>query len=107
MVITFDDFKKLDIRIGKVLSAERVKGADKLIKLQIDLGTEKRQIVVGMAKFFEPDHFIGKELPILTNLESKSFKGIKSQGMILATDVNGKPILLHPEKEVPAGSIVR
>ena len=107
MAITFDDFRKLDIRIGKVLSAERVENTDKLIKLQIDLGSEKRQIVAGMGEFFEPSHFVGKELTILTNLEPRTFKGVQSQGMILAADVGGKPILLHPEKEIPPGSIVK
>ncbi len=106
-MITFDDFKKLEIRIGKVLSAERVEGTGKLIKLEIDFGTEKRQLVAGIAEFYEPGYLIGKELPVLVNLESRSFKGVESQGMILAVDVNGKPILLHPEKEVPPGSIVK
>ena len=107
MAITFEDFKKLDIRIGKVLSAEKVEGTDKLIKLQIDIGTERRQIVVGMAEFFGPDHLIGKEIPVLVNLEPRTFKGVQSHGMILAADVGGKPVLLFPEKKVPPGSIVR
>ena len=106
-MITFEDFKKLEIRIGKVLSAEKVEGSDKLIKLEIDIGKEKRQIVVGMAEFFEPDYFLNKEIPILINLEPKKFKGIKSQGMILAVDVDGRPILLIPEEKVPIGSIIR
>jgi methionine--tRNA ligase beta chain len=106
-MINFDDFKKLEIRIGKVLSAERVEATDKLIKLEIDLGTEKRRLVAGMAEFFEPDHLIGKELPVLVNLQPRKFKGIESQGMVLAVDVDGEPILLHPEKEVPPGSIIK
>lgn len=106
-MITFNDFKKLEIRIGKVLSAERVEGTDKLIKLEIDFGTEKRQLVAGVAEFFEPNHLNGKELPVLVNLEPRKFKGIESQGMVLAVDVDGKPVLLHPEKKVPPGSIVR
>jgi len=106
-MIKFDDFKKLDIRIGKVLSAERVKGSEKLIKLKIDLGNERRQIVVGIAEFYEPDYFLNKELVILTNLEPRKFMGIESRGMVLAVDVNGKPVLLFPEKEVPPGSIVK
>jgi len=106
-MISFDDFKKLEIKIGKVLSAEKVEGTDKLIKLEIDFGTEKRQLVAGMAEFFKPEHFIGKESPILMNLEPKTFQGIESQGMILAVDVNGKPVLLHPEEEIPPGSIVK
>ena len=106
-MITFDDFRKLEIRIGKILSAEKIKGTDKLIKLKVDLGTEKRQLVAGIAEFFEPDYLIGKEIPVLMNLEPRTFKGIESQGMILAADVNGEPVLLHPGKEIPPGSIVR
>lgn len=105
--VTFEEFKKLDIRIGKILSAERVKGTDKLMKLEVDIGHEKRQIVAGIAEFFEPHYLIGKEVPVLLNLESKMIKGVESQGMILAVDVNGKPILLFPEKEVPPGSILK
>ena len=106
-MITFDDFKKLDIRVGKILSGEKVSGTDKLMKLEVDFGLEKRQMIAGIAQFFEPDHLIGKEIPVLLNLEPRSFKGIESQGMILAIDVDGKPVLLHPEKEVPIGSVIR
>jgi len=106
-MITFEDFKKLEIRIGRILSAERVEGTDKLIKLEIDLGTEKRQLVAGLAEFYEPDYLIGKEIPVLVNLEPKNFKSIESQGMILAADVDGKPVLLFPETETPPGSIIR
>jgi methionine--tRNA ligase beta chain len=106
-MITFDDFKKLDIRIGKILSAEKVSGTDKLMKLEVDFSAEKRQLVAGIAEFFEPDHLIGKEIPVLLNLEPRSIRGIESQGMILAIDADGKPILLRPEREVPPGSIIR
>ena len=95
MTVTFEDFKKLDIRIGRVLSAERVEGTDKLIKLQIDLGTEKRQVVAGMADFLEPDHFKGKEVPVLTNLEPRTLRGVESQGMVLAAEVEGGRPVLH------------
>jgi len=106
-MITFNDFKKLDIRVGKILSADKVDGTDKLMKLEVDFGAEKRQLVAGIAEFFEPDNLIGKEIPVLMNLEPRSIRGIESQGMILAIDVDGKPVLLHPEKEVPPGSVVR
>lgn len=106
-MITFEDFKKLEIKVGKVLSAEKIEGSNKLIKLEVDLGTEKRQLVAGMAEFFEPNYLIGKELPILTNLEPRIFKGIESRGMVLAVDLGGKPILLCPEKEVPPGSVIK
>jgi methionine--tRNA ligase beta chain len=106
-MINFEDFKKLDIRIGKVLFAEKIKGSNKLIKLKIDLGKEIKQIIVGMAEFYPSDYFLDKEVVILTNLEPRKFMGIESQGMVLAVDVKGKPILLLPEKEVPPGSIVK
>ena len=105
--ISLKDFQNIDIRIGKVLHAEKVEGTQKLIRLEIDFGTETRQVVTGMAEFFEPSYFIGKEIPVIVNLETKVVKGIESQGMILAVDGEGHPVLLHPEKEVPPGSMVR
>jgi methionine--tRNA ligase beta chain len=106
-MITFDDFMKLDIKIGTVTAADKVEGADKLIHLEIDLGGEHRQIVAGMTPTYMPEEFIGKQVPILVNLEPRKLRGIESQGMILAVDVDGKPVLLLPDKEVPPGSVVR
>lgn len=105
--ITFADFAKIDIRIGKVIASEKIPETDKLLKLLIDFGSEKRTVVTGMAEFFEPQYFIGKEIPVLLNLEPRKIKGIESQGMILAAESEGKPCLLHPETEIPAGSEVR
>ena len=106
-MITFDDFKKLDIRVGKIVAAEKVAGTDKLLKLEIDLGVEKRQLVAGIAESYLPGQLIGREVPVLVNLEPRSIRGIESQGMILAAGVDGKPVLLHPDNEVPPGSIIR
>ena len=106
-MITYDDFRKLDIRIGTIVSAERVQGTDKLLKLEVDFGTEKRQIIAGIAETYQPDHLIGREIPVLLNLEPRRIRGIESQGMILAADADGAPILLHPDRQVPPGSIVR
>ena len=106
-MITYDDFMKLDIRIGTVKAAEKVQGADKLIRLEIDLGGETRQVVAGMAHTYAAEAFVGKQVPILVNLEPKKLRGIESQGMILAVDVDGKPFLLLPDREVPPGSVVR
>jgi methionine--tRNA ligase beta chain len=106
-MITFEDFKKLEIKIGKIISAEKIPEADKLIKLEIDLGTEKRQVVAGIAQFYEPDYLIGKEIPVVVNLEPRKLKGVESQGMILAASAEGTPVLLYPEKDVPPGSIVK
>ena len=107
-MVTIEDFNRLDIRIGKVLSVEKVSGADKLLKFIFDLGEEKRQIIAGMAEFYsEPSILEGKEMPLLLNIEPKTFRGQVSQGMIIAADVDGRPVLLHPEKEISPGSIVR
>lgn len=106
-MITFDDFRKLDIRIGKILSAEKIEGADKLLKMEIDFGIEKRQIVAGIAETYQPDQLLGKEVPVLMNLETRKIRGTESQGMILAADAGGKPVLMHPDREVPPGSVVR
>jgi methionine--tRNA ligase beta chain len=106
-MVTFDDFMKLDIRIGTVTAADKVEGADKLIRLEIDLGGEPRQVVAGMAPAYTPEEFIGKQVPTLVNLEPRKLRGIESQGMILAADVDGKPVMIIPDKEVPPGSKVR
>lgn len=106
-MITYDDFRKLDIRIGTVVSAERVQGTDKLIALEIDFGAETRQIVAGIAETYHTDRLIGKKIPVLLNLEPRRIRGVESHGMILAVDADGKPVLLHPDREVPSGSIVK
>ena len=104
--ISFDDFKKIEIRIGKILSAERVENSHKLLKLQVDFGTEQRQILAGIAKFYEPEALIGKLCPFAFNLAPKMMGDIESQGMILCAD-NGEPVLLHPDKDILPGSVVK
>jgi len=107
-MITFEEFKKLEIKIGKIMSVEKVPNADKLLKFVFDFGSELRQIIAGMAEFFpDTSSLIGKEIPVLINIEPKNFKGYESQGMIIAADVNGKPVFLIPEEDVPPGTIVR
>ena len=106
-MISFDDFNKLDIRIGTILEAEKIEGADKLLKLKVDLGEEKRGLVAGIAQDYQPEDIIGKQIPILTNLEPKKLRGIESNGMILAVDIDGKATLLHPDKQVPNGGKIR
>lgn len=106
-MVTFGDFKKIEIRIGKVLSAEKMEEADKLLKLEVNFGEFKRQIVAGIAEFYSPNDLIGKEFPFVVNLEPRTIRGLESQGMIMAVDTNFSIVLLNPDKEVPAGSIVR
>ena len=91
-----------------MVSAEKVPDADKLIKLIFDMGDEKRQIIAGIAEFYpDLEALVGKEMPILVNLEPRTLRGQESQGMLLAADADGQPVLLHPDKDIPPGSIVR
>ena len=106
-MINFEDFQKLDLRVAKIIKAEKVEGSDKLLKLQIDLGQEKRQIVAGIGQLYQPEDLIGQEIAVVVNLEPRNIFGLESQGMLLAADVQGKPILLEPDKEVPAGTKIR
>ena len=107
-MISFEDFKKLDIRIGKIISAERIPDSDKLVKMQVDFGVEQRQILAGIAEFV-PDlaPLVGKEMPFIVNLEPRKMRGFESQGMMLAADTDGRPILLHPAEDLPPGSMVK
>ncbi len=102
--VTFDDFQKLDIRIGKIVVAEKVENADRLLRLEVDFGSEKRQIVSGIAQWYTPKELIGKECPFILNLEPRTIKGVESQGMLMAATVDNAAVLLHPDKEVPVGS---
>jgi len=106
-MISFNEFQKIDLRVGKIVEAEKVEGTDKLLKLKVDLGAEKRQLVAGIAQFYQPEDLIGKEIVVVVNLEPRILKGIESQGMLLAADVEGRPILLRPDKEVPPGTKIR
>jgi len=106
-MVTFDEFSKLEIKIGTVTIAEKVHGADKLIRLELDIGGEMRQIVAGIAEYYTAAQLIGKQMPVLVNLEGRKVRGVESKGMILAVDVQGKPILLTPDEQVPPGSKVR
>lgn len=105
-MITIEDFKKVDLRVAKVIAAERVEGSDKLLKLQVNMGEEERQIVAGIGIAYEPALLIGKEIIVVANLEYRSLMGIESQGMLLAAS-NDHPVLLQPEKEVAPGSVIR
>jgi methionyl-tRNA synthetase len=105
---TFDDFSKMDIRIGTILEAERVPKTDKLLKLTIDTGIDKRIVVSGIANCYEPDKIIGQQVSILVNLEPRKIKGIESQGMILmAENANGELAFVAPTKKIDNGGTVK
>ena len=107
MMISFEDFKKLDLRVAQILEAERVENSEKLIKLQIDLGEEKRQIVAGIGKFYSPEDLINKKIIIVSNLEPKSLMGLESNGMLLAASNENQISLLMPDQDIAPGSFVK
>lgn len=105
--IDITDFAKIDLRVAQVISADRVEGADKLLKLQIDLGTEKRQIVAGIAKQYNPEDLVGKKIVVVVNLKPAKLKGIESNGMLLAASDDQSISVLTPLKDVSVGAKVK
>ena len=105
-MINFDEFKKVDLRVAKIISAEAVEGSEKLLKLQVDLGEEKRQIVAGIAKQYKPEELIGREIVVVANLEPRVLFGLESQGMLLAAGGSDGPVLLRPDRDVLPGARV-
>ena len=106
-MITLDDFKKVELKIARITEAEEVAGAEKLLKLQIDLGGEKRQIVAGIRKSYQAKDLIGREIVVVANLEPRMVMGIESNGMLLAASDDTGPVLLRPDKDVPPGSGIK
>lgn len=105
--IQFDDFAKIDLRAGKIVAAEKVEKADKLLKLQVDLGFETRTIVSGIALHFNPEDIVGKQVTVVVNLAPRKMRGIESNGMILmAEDENGKLKFVAPDEEVKTGATI-
>jgi len=108
-LITIDDFAKVQLKAGTIIAAEKHPKADRLVKLQVDLGEEKpRQIIAGIAAFYPPDSLVGRQIIVVANLQPAKLRGEESQGMLLAADMgeNGMSVLL-PDKTVPNGSKVR
>jgi methionyl-tRNA synthetase len=105
--ITIDDFMKVDLRVAEVISAEPVKKADKLLKIQLDLGYETRQVVSGIAKFYKPEELVGKKVICVTNLKPVTLRGEISQGMILAGEQDGSLSLATVDQKLPNGSKVK
>jgi methionyl-tRNA synthetase len=104
--ITIDDFLKIELRVGEVKVAERVKGTDKLLRLEVDIGSEVRQVVAGIAKAYEPEKLIGRKVVIVANLQPRKLRGLESNGMIVAASVgdDGQPVLAGFLEDVPAGA---
>ncbi len=106
--ITFDDFAKIDLRVARVLEARPHPNADKLLVLQIDLGTEQRQIVAGIRGYYEPDQLVGKSIVVVKNLAPRTMRGETSNGMLLAAsnEDRSQVILLTPMSDIPPGAKV-
>jgi methionine--tRNA ligase beta chain len=106
--ITYDEFKKLDLRIAEIRSVEEIPGADKIYKLGIDLGGETRELVAGIKLFYGPESLIGRKIVVLANLEPRAIRGIVSHGMLLAAGSEDKSsvVILTVEKDIPSGAKV-
>ena len=106
-LIAIQDFAKAELRIGKVIAAERVKKSDKLLCLQVDTGS-MRQIVAGIGKTYAPEDLIGRKIVVVTNLQPAKLMGVESQGMLLAaTGTDGVPVIIIPEKDIAEGSKIK
>ena len=105
MEITFDEFKKLDIRIGEIEEAEQIPNSRNLIRLIVDFGFEKRQCVAGLLNYYKPDDLVGNKFAFLMNLQRRKLMGIESQCMVLAAEDNtGNVALIAPDKDITSGS---
>ena len=108
MEIPFDDFMKLELRIGKVEEATLISGSKNLLKLIVDFGSEKRQSVAGLLRYYKPEELVDKKFVFILNLQRRKLMGIESQCMVLAAeDDKGNVILICPEKDIAAGSRIR
>ncbi|HOR42489.1 MAG TPA: methionine--tRNA ligase subunit beta [Atribacterota bacterium] len=105
--ISMEDFQKLDLRVGKVISAEGVTGTSKLLKIEVDFKTEIRTIVAGIKEYYLPEKLIGKNIIVVFNLAPATIRGIQSQGMLLAASDEEQVVLLTTDKEVSPGSKIR
>ena len=105
--ISIDDFRKIELKVATIKSAETHPNADKLLVLQIDLGGEPRQICAGIRNSYTPEELVGKQIVVVANLETAKLRGLESQGMLLAASDEGRVIIMTPEKSVQAGAQVK
>jgi methionyl-tRNA synthetase len=97
----------MDLRVAHILKAERIPGATKLLKLEVDIGTEKRQMVAGVAETYAPEDLVGKRLVVIVNLKPAVIRGIESQAMLLAAVVDDKALIPFFDQEIPPGAVVK
>ncbi len=107
MEISFEEFQKLDLRVGKIFEANQVPGSRNLIRMIVDFGTEKRQAVAGLLQYYKPESLVGRKCAFILNLQKRKMMGVESQCMILAAeDVEGNVAILQPEKDIIEGSSI-
>ena len=107
MSVSYDDFKKLDLRVAKILKIDEIPGKSRIVKGEINLGDETRDVVIGGAEFYEPEDLIGKTVIVVANLELKKICGVESNAMLLAADINNKPFWLTVDPQVPSGTKIK
>lgn len=105
--ISIEDFARIQMRVGQVLEAEKIENSRKLIKLRVDIGTEVRQVVAGIAEAYEPESLLNKKVVLVANLKPARLMGVESNGMIVAASVDGKPVLATFTEEVPNGALLK
>jgi methionyl-tRNA synthetase len=105
--ITIDEFAKVQLRVGQILEAEKVEGSRKLIKLKVDIGTEVRQVVAGIADAYDPASLVNKKIVLVANLKPAKLMGIESNGMVVAASADGKPVLATFMEDVPNGTLLK
>jgi methionine--tRNA ligase beta chain len=107
MSVTFKDFEKLSLKVGRITAAERIPGLSKIMKVEVDVGERTAQAIAGGGLYYDTKDLLGKHVIVVTNMEPKTIAGIKSEVMLLAADFNGKPIWLTVGEDVPIGTTVR
>ena len=106
-MISFNDWKKIDIRVGKILEVKDHPNADKLLVMKVDIGNDIRTVVAGIKNYYSKKELINKKVIVFTNLEQKELRGIKSEGMILAAVKENKVVLISPDKDVEVGAVIQ
>ena len=106
-MITIEDFFRTELKVANITAAEPIPNSHKLLKLTVELGDESRVLVAGIAKEYPAEDLLGRQVVVVTNLQPAKLMGIESQGMVLAASVDGRPVLLRPDQDVPGGTSVR
>ena len=105
--ISYDDFTKIDLRVAKIQTTEKIPGKSRIIKGTISLGDEIRDVIIGGAEYYDPEQLVGKTVIVVANLETKSVAGVESNAMILAADIDNKPYWLTVDESVPSGTKIK